>query len=271
MLPTTQQRQDNPLNEPDTRHAQPEIKFLSGPQTRGFELRLALRIFAEFIRGFRILHFVGPCVTVFGSARFREDHPYYELARNTGAALARAGFTVMTGGGPGIMEAANRGAKEVSGCSVGCNIELPNEQKPNSYLDVVVSFRHFFVRKVMLVKYSYAFIVMPGGYGTFDEVFEALTLIQTAKIENFPVVLIGSEFWQPLIDLMRDTLLRQGTISASDLELIYVTDSPEQAVASIREIGIAKFGLSYGRRIKPRWLLGEWSFSRLWRRQQNPA
>src|SRR5579884_2407099 len=162
-----------------------EIKFLSGPQPRGFELRLAVEIFFEFLRGFRALHFVGPCVTVFGSARFNEGHPYYALAREAGSLLAQSGFTVMTGGGPGIMEAANRGAKDAGGFSIGCNIELSHEQKPNPYLDRWITFRHFYVRKLMLVKYSYAFIVMPGGFGTLDEVFETATLIQTQKILNF--------------------------------------------------------------------------------------
>ena len=143
-------------------------RFLAGPQSRLRELLWALRIFVEFIRGFRALHFVGPCVTVFGSARFPEQHRYYDMARRVGAQLARDGFTVMTGGGPGIMEAANRGAKEAGGRSIGCNIELPEEQKPNAYVDRWVTFRHFFVRKVMLVKYSYAFIIMPGGAGTMD-------------------------------------------------------------------------------------------------------
>lgn len=235
-----------------------EIKFLSGPQSRGFELRLALHIFFEFIRGFRVLHFVGPCVTVFGSARFPPGHRYYEMAREAGAMLAQAGFTVMTGGGPGIMEAANRGAKEVGGRSVGCNIELPHEQQPNPYLDVMVSFQHFFVRKVMLIKYSYAFIAMPGGYGTLDEIFEAATLIQTAKIRNFPLVLVGTDYWQPLIDTMRDRLLREGAISEAELGILQITDSLEEAVASIKEIGMQKFGLTYGPRARRRWFLWEW-------------
>jgi hypothetical protein len=166
----------------------PEIvRFLEGPQKRSIEFVRAVKIFCEFMRGFRALHFVGPCVTVFGSARFTERHPYYKVARECGIELAKAGFTVMTGGGPGIMEAANRGAKEIGGRSIGCNIELPQEQKPNVYLDHWVTFRHFFVRKVMLVKYSYAFIALPGGFGTLDEIFETATLIQTAKISRFPL------------------------------------------------------------------------------------
>src|SRR5712691_750720 len=181
-----------------------EVRFLQGPQERRRELARAVKIFFEFMRGFRALHFVGPCVTVFGSTRFREDHPYYALAREVGARLARAGFTVMTGGGPGIMEAANRGAKEAGGRSIGCNIELPQEQKPNPYLDKWITFRHFYVRKVMLVKYSYAFIALPGGFGTLDEIFETAVLIQTGKIREFPLVIMGREFWQPLLDFMRE-------------------------------------------------------------------
>ena len=172
----------------------PDVPFLRGPQLRGLELKRAVQIFVEILKGFRALHFVGPCVTVFGSARFREDQPHYQTGREVGALLARAGFTVMTGGGPGIMEAANRGAKEVGGRSIGCNIELPQEQAPNPYLDRWVTFKHFFVRKVMLVKYSYAFIAMPGGFGTLDEVTEAATLIQTGKIAGFPMVLMGVDF-----------------------------------------------------------------------------
>src|SRR6185312_13288512 len=155
------------------------------------------------IRGFRTLHFVGPCATVFGSARFDKDHPYYKLAVEVGSKLARSGFTVMTGGGPGIMEAANRGAKEAGGYSVGCNIELAHEQKPNPFLDRWITFRHFYVRKLMLVKYSYGFIAMPGGFGTLDEIFETVTLLQTRKIAGFPLVFMGSQYWDPLIDFMR--------------------------------------------------------------------
>jgi len=208
-------------------------------------LRL-LRISAEFIQGFRKLHFVGPCVTVFGSARFAESHPYCGLARDVGKRLAEAGFTVMTGGGPGIMEAASRGAKEAGGRAVGCNIELPVEQKSNPYLDECVTFHHFFVRKVMLVKYSYAFVVLPGGFGTLDEVFETVTLIQTDKIRDFPIVLMASDFWDPLIQFMRDTLLARGTIDEADFELMRVVDSAEDAVALIRDAAVRRFGLTYG-------------------------
>ena len=234
-----------------------ERKFLSGPQDRSSELLLVLRVAAEFIRGFRKLHFVGPCVTVFGSARFPEGHPYYALARDVGRLLAEAGFTVMTGGGPGVMEAANRGAREAGGRSVGCNIQLPQEQKPNAYLDDWITFRHFFVRKVMLVKYSYAFVVLPGGFGTLDEVFETVTLIQTGKIQDFPVVLLASDFWNPLVSFMRGTLLARGTIDEADFGHMEVFDSPTDAVALIRDTAIRHFGLTYGPRPGRRWFLFE--------------
>jgi len=216
-----------------------------------------VRILIEFIRGFRALHFVGPCVTVFGSARFREDHPYYELGREMGRELARAGFTVMTGGGPGIMEAANRGAKEVGGGSVGCNIQLPAEQKPNPYLDRWITFHHFFVRKVMLVKYSYAFIALPGGYGTLDEIFETVTLVQTGKIKEFPIVLLVRDFWGPLLEFLRSRPLAAETIGPGDVERLTVTDSPAEAARAVAETAMRRFGLTYGPRAKPRWYLGE--------------
>ena len=203
-------------------------RFLAGPRARREELARVVRIAFEFLRGFRRLHFVGPCVTVFGSARFGEGHPYYGLAQQVGAALARLGVTTMTGGGPGLMAAANRGAKEAGGYSIGCNIQLPAEQRPNPWLDRWVTFRYFFVRKVMLVKYSYAFVVLPGGFGTMDELFEAMTLVQTRKIEAFPVVLMGTEYWAPLLDFLRGTLVREGTIAPEDLDLLTPTDSPEE-------------------------------------------
>jgi hypothetical protein len=233
------------------------VRFLEGPQRRAEELARATRIFFEFLRGFRALHFAGPCVTVFGSARFTENHPYYHLARRTGAELARAGFTVMTGGGPGIMEAANRGAKQMDGKSIGCNIQLPREQKPNRYLDQWITFRYFFVRKVMLVKYSYAFIAFPGGFGTLDEIFETATLIQTAKIREFPLVLMGKEFWRPLLEFLAEKMVKGKTIDQTDLERLIVTDSPEEAVGAITEVAKRRFGLTYGTRMKRRWIFGE--------------
>jgi uncharacterized protein (TIGR00730 family) len=220
-------------------------------------LRSVLRIAAEFVRGFRGLHFVGPCVTVFGSARFAEEHPYCALARQVGGRLARMGFTVMTGGGPGIMEAANRGAKEQGGLSVGCNVELPEEQKLNPYLDRAVTFQHFFVRKVMLVKYSYAFVVMPGGVGTMDELFEALTLIQTKKIADFPLVLMGRDYWRPFLELL-ETMVAAGTVGREDLRLLLVTDSVHEAMKHIEAHSVERFGLVRRRRVTRRLkILGE--------------
>ena len=233
------------------------IRFLEGPQPRGFELWHAVQIFAEFIRGFRALHFVGPCVTVFGSARFTETHRYYAMGRAVGARLARAGFTVMTGGGPGIMEAANRGAREVGGRSIGCNIELPHEQRPNAYLDRWVTFRHFFIRKVMLVKYSYAFVALPGGLGTLDEVFETATLIQTGKIQLFPLILMGRDHWVPMLAFLRDRLVAERTVDPEDVERFIVTDSPEEAVELITQTALARFGLTYGTQPRRRWFLWE--------------
>ena len=233
------------------------IQFLQGPQPRRFELLQALRIFFELIHGFRSLHFIGPCVTVFGSARFAEDHHYYTLARDVGKRLARAGFTVMTGGGPGIMEAANRGAKDVNGRSIGCNIKLTLEQQPNPYLDRWITFRHFYVRKLMLVKYSYGFIAMPGGFGTLDEIFETLTLIQTQKILDFPLVFVGKEYWSPLIEFVRQKLLAAGAVDPLDVERIQVTDSAEEAVRSITNSALHHFGLTYEARPKRRWFLWE--------------
>jgi uncharacterized protein (TIGR00730 family) len=231
--------------------------FLEGPRTRRFEIISVFRIALEFIKGFRKLHFVGPCVTVFGSARFGEEHRYYHMAREVGASISKLGFTVLTGGGPGIMEAANRGAYELGAPSVGCNIELPFEQKENVYLHTSVTLRYFFVRKVLLQKYSYAFVVMPGGSGTMDELFEMLTLIQTGKIRQFPIVIMGKDFWQPLLDLL-DKMVIEKTISPEDLEFFLVTDSVEEAVAHIEKNTIDPFGLIRSRTSwKPRRLLGE--------------
>ena len=214
-----------------------------------------LRVAAEFIGGFRTLHFVGPCVTVFGSARFPASHPYYLLGRQVGQRLARLGFTVMTGGGPGLMEAANRGAREAGGVSVGCNIELPEEQEPNAFLDRWVSCHHFFVRKVLLFKYSYAFVALPGGLGTLDELTEALTLVQTGKIRNFPVVLIGTSYWSPFVTLLH-AMAAAGTIAAADLRMMLVTDDLAAAMAHIERYAVEAFGLRR-RASRPSAILGE--------------
>src|SRR6187549_505497 len=188
--------------------------LLEGPHSRTTELWLVLRALRDFISGFRALHFVGPCITVFGSARYDASHEYYALGRNVGRGVAELGFTAMTGGGPGLMEAVNRGAREAGGRSVGCNILLPKEQAPNPYLDRSVTCHYFFVRKVLLFKYSYAFIGLPGGLGTLDELCEALTLIQTGKIQNYPVVLIGTEYWAPFLSLLKE-MVEEGAVSAS--------------------------------------------------------
>lgn len=213
----------------------PEERFLAGPRSRISEFLRALHICGEFVKGFRAFHFVGPCVTVFGSARFDEQHEYYQLARLMGQKISKLGFTVMTGGGPGVMEAANRGARDNGGPSVGCNIKLPKEQQPNPYLDTWTEFNHFFVRKVMLLKYSCAFVAMPGGFGTMDEIFETATLIQTGKIKNFPLILMGKEFWAPLLEFLHSRFLANHTIGPGDLSFITVTDCQDEAIERIRE------------------------------------
>jgi uncharacterized protein (TIGR00730 family) len=230
--------------------SQAERVFLEGPSSRGHELYRAWQIFLELVRGFRALHFVGPCVTVFGSARFTEDQPHYRTARELGGELARLGFTVMTGGGPGIMEAANRGAREAGGCSVGCNITLAHEQKPNAWLDRWVEFKYFMVRKFMLAKYSYGFVAMPGGFGTLDELFGVLTLIQTGKMEGFPVVLMGLEYWQPLRELIERTLVGAGTIDEADARLILFTDSPREAAEHLQRVASQQFGVALSRKLQ---------------------
>jgi uncharacterized protein (TIGR00730 family) len=216
-----------------------ERLFLRGPRLRRRELRTILRVAREFLRGFRTLHFVGPCVTVFGSARIAETEPAYVAARAVSARLGEAG---------------NRGAKDVGATSVGCTIELPQEQSSNPYLDVEVSFEHFFVRKVMLVKYSYAFVVGQGGFGTGDEMFEALTLIQTGKIEQFPVVLMGVDYWSDLVGQIEE-MVEKGMIARSDLDLLMVTDDPEEAAAYINERAVQQFKI--GDRLRPLRVLGE--------------
>lgn len=232
-----------------------EGRFLAGPESRRSELLRTFRIAWEFIRGFRTLHFVGPAVTVFGSARFKETNRYYQMAQQVGERLARAGFTTITGGGPGIMEAANRGAQQAGGRSVGCSIELPHEQAGNPYLDVLVEFHYFFVRKVMLVKYSYAFIVLPGGFGTMDEIFETATLIQTGKVSDFPIVIMGVDYWQPLIHLLEEKMVPEGTIDQEDVDRLIITDSPDEAVSRVLRSARTNFGLEW--EPKPSWILRE--------------
>lgn len=231
-----------------------EIKFLRGPQSRWKEFTFTLKILLEFIRGFRVLHFVGPCVTFFGSARFSEDHESYKMARKFAGEVARLGFTVMTGGGGGLMEAANRGAKDVGGRSVGCNIVLATEQKPNGYLDKWVNIRYFFVRKTLLIKYSFAFVVLPGGFGTLDEFFEALTLTQTKKINQFPIIVFDRIFHRDLLDHI-EWMKSKNTISTEDLNLILVTDSIDEALTFIKDKSISRYGLVSRKKEYPlRWL-----------------
>lgn len=233
---------------------QHEIQFLEGPRSRWADFKFVVKVAFEFIRGFRALHFSGPCVTVFGSARFKEDSEYYQLTQKFSAEVAKLGFTILTGGGPGLMEAANRGAKEVGGRSVGCNIVLPMEQHPNPYLDKWVNMKYFFVRKTLLIKYSYAFVIMPGGFGTLDELFEAMTLIQTKKINEFPVIIFSKSFHKELVEHI-EKMKQVKTISEEDLQLFLVTDSIEEGVQHIREC-IERFGLTHVKR-KPSWFLGE--------------
>ncbi len=192
-----------------------------------------LRILSEFVEGFDALNDVGPAITVFGSARAKQTDPYYAAGRSLGASLAKRGFAVITGGGPGIMEAVNRGCHEAGGLSVGCNIELPSEQSLNPYVDLGVEFRYFFVRKNMFVKYARGFVIFPGGFGTLDELFESLTLAQTGKIEHFPIVLYGKEYWAGLLEWLKDHVLAMGAINPEDLELMTLTDDPEHAAEMV--------------------------------------
>jgi uncharacterized protein (TIGR00730 family) len=248
---------------PESDPTSAERQLLEGPHSRIQELRLLFRAMRDFVRGFRALHFVGPCVTIFGSARFPESHPYYVLARDVGRRVSQLGFTMMTGGGPGLMEAANRGARDAGGLSVGCNIQLPHEQAPNAYLDRWVTCHYFFVRKVLLFKYSYAFVVLPGGLGTMDELAEALTLIQTGKIDGFPVVLIGTKYWAPLLALL-DNMIHEGAVSGSDLNLFKVTDDLHEAMQHLETHAVDPFGLK--RQARPSWWLGERALARFTRR-----
>jgi len=226
--------------------------YLDGPKSRGFELSFALRVFWQFIRGFRKLHFIGPCITVFGSARFKEDHRFYIAAREFGKRISELGFVTMTGGGPGIMEAANRGAFENGGISVGCNVQLPFEQHPNQYMNKWITFEHFFVRKVLLIKYSYAFIIMPGGFGTMDEFFETLTLIQTKTITQFPIVLFGKEYYKELWDVL-EHMANNGSIAKEDLSLVLITDDINEAMSHIRTYISTNYKIK--RRKRSPWLM----------------
>jgi uncharacterized protein (TIGR00730 family) len=230
-----------------------EHVYLEGPKSRGYELRFAWRVFKELIFAIRTLHFVGPCITVFGSARFKEDHEYYICAREFGKRIAQMGLTTMTGGGPGIMEAANRGAFESDGMSVGCNIKLPFEQSSNKYLHKSMTFEYFFTRKTMLIKYSYAFIIMPGGFGTMDEFFETLTMVQTKTITGFPIVMFGREFYKELIEAMED-MAEKGTISKEDMDLVLLTDDVTEAMEHIRKYITTNYKIKPRRRL---WWLWE--------------
>ncbi|WP_199118843.1 TIGR00730 family Rossman fold protein [Pedobacter sp. ASV28] len=233
-----------------------EVSFLKGARTRFRELKYVLGVIYQFYKGFRKLHFVGPCVTVFGSARFKEDHPYYEMARSVSYEISKLGFAIMTGGGPGIMEAANRGAKDAGGLSVGCNIVLPHEQHENPYLDTYVNIDYFFVRKELLRKYSYAFVVLPGGFGTLDEFFETLTLVQTGKVEKFPIVIMGKEFHKEIY-LHIEKMLEERTISPEDMDLLLFTDDIEEVVDHIKKYKDNAPGVKVQAPKKAWWILGE--------------
>ena len=230
--------------------------LLSAPTSRLRNLMTLLRVGKDLLTAFRALHFAGPCVTIFGSARTKPGTTYYEMARAMGAACARLGFTVMTGGGPGIMQAGNQGAFEIGGRSIGINIELPFEQELNPYVHRSVTMRYFFTRKVVLVKYSYAFIVMPGGAGTMDEMFETMTLIQTGKVKGFPIILMGKDYWQPLMDFIY-RMADEGMISPDDPELIFFTDDVADAVAHLQRHAVRQFGLQKKRQPMPIKVLGE--------------
>ena len=198
-------------------------------ETIGRDAWRIFRIMGEFVEGFEEMTKVGPAVSIFGSARVQPDHPQYQLCVETARLIGESGFAIITGGGPGIMEAANRGAREAGARSVGCNIELPFEQHMNPYVDVSIDFRYFFVRKTMFVKYAQAFVIFPGGFGTMDELFESLTLIQTGKVRHFPVVLMGKEYWGGLVAWLRDRMAVEGKIAPTDLDLLFVTDDPVEA------------------------------------------
>ncbi len=232
-----------------------EQHMLEGPKSRWREFTFTFEVMFELLKGFRTFHFLPPCVCVFGSARFEEQHPFYQKAKEVASGISRLGFTIMTGGGPGIMEAANKGAREAGGLSVGCNIVLPFEQQHNPYMDRFLSFRYFFVRKVIMFKYSYAFVIFPGGMGTMDELFEAVTLIQTRKISHFPLIVMGMEFYEPMRSFLQQ-MAEKGTISQQDLELILFTDEVEEALQHLEKHSIQRFALRKPIKYRPfGWLL----------------
>ena len=253
---------EKPITEAEVREQEifelenPDVGWLAGPRGRIHDFATLIRVMRDFLRAFRTLHFAGPCVTIFGSARTTPGTTYYEMARRMGEECAKLGFTVMTGGGPGIMQAGNQGAFEAGGRSIGVNIELPFEQQLNPYVHRSVTMRYFFTRKVVLVKYSYAFIVLPGGAGTMDEMFETMTLIQTGKLRNFAIILMGKDYWQPLMDFVYQ-MAEQGTISPDDPELIFFTDDIQEAVAHLRRHAVRQFGLRRKHTPKTIRVLGE--------------
>lgn len=238
--------------QPSRRKQEIDLRFLEGPRSRWKEFVSVVKIANEFIYGFRKLHFVGPCVTFFGSARFNEDHPYYVAGRELARRVGRVGFTIMTGGGPGIMEAANRGARDVGARSIGCNIVLPHEQSANPYLDVSLTFERFFVRKVLLLKYSVAFVVMPGGAGTVDELFETITLIQTGKVKNFPILLYGKDYWAPMLEQI-ERMVAEGTIGRKELEFVFVADSVDEATTLLQDRLVVMWQEAVRRKESPKW------------------
>lgn len=234
----------------------PDRTLLSGPSSRIRDLSTLFHVARDLVRGFRALHFAGPCVTIFGSARTQPGSRYFEMAREMGDACAHLGFTVVTGGGPGIMLAGNQGAFEAGGKSIGVNIELPFEQSLNPFVQGSVTMRYFFTRKVVLVKYSYAFVILPGGAGTLDEMFETMTLIQTGKLKRFPIILMGKDYWQPLMDFVY-RMAEEGTISPDDPELIFFTDDIEEAKAHLQRHAVRQYGLRKKKVPLPMKILGE--------------
>lgn len=232
-----------------------DVDFLKGPRSRWSEFTFSLEVLYQFIKGFRSLHFIGPCITIFGSARYQPGHEYYQLTEDIAARLAKLGFAIMTGGGPGIMEAANKGAKQAGGLSLGCNIQLPFEQKPNPFLDKMVNIKYFFVRKELLRKYSSGFVVMPGGLGTLDEFFEVITLIQTGKIQHFPVVVMGLEHHRKMMDFL-EKLVEEKTVGPNDYEHIAFTDDVDEAIKHIQSFSVKKIA-NAGNTQRPLWILGE--------------